>query len=64
MTPQSYLSFLKKGGKIEVLYKTHLIAVTVNPISPHGYVLDSNELCKRLSEQIGLPVFNVKELES
>ena len=59
VTPQSYRLFVKAGGKIRVLQKSKLIAVTVNPTSPTGYVMDSEVLCSRLSEAIHLPVYDL-----
>lgn len=51
--------FAKSGGRIRVLQKSKLLAVTVNPTSPSGYVLDSDTLCRRLSEAISLPVYDL-----
>lgn len=59
VTPQQFKLFLKAGGRISVLQKSKLIAVTVNPTSPSGYVLDSDTLCGKLSEAIGLPVYDL-----
>ena len=59
VSPEQYRLFTKMGGKIHVLQKSKLIAVTVNPTSPSGYVLDSDILCKRLSEAIELPVYDL-----
>ena len=59
VTPQQFRLFVKGGGRISVLQKSKLIAVTVNPTSPTGYVLDSDLLCNRLSEAIGLPVYDL-----
>ena len=59
VAPQQFRLFLKAGGRIRVLQKSKLIAVTVNPTSPSGYVLDSDTLCGRLSEAIGLPVYDL-----
>ena len=59
VTPQQFRLFVKSGGHIRVLQKSKLIAVTVNPTSPSGYVLDSDILCGRLSEAIGLPVYDL-----
>lgn len=59
VTPQQFRLFLKAGGRISVLQKSKLIAVTVNPTSPSGYVLDSDTLCGRLSEAIQLPVYDL-----
>ena len=59
VTPQQFRLFIKSGGRIRVMQKSKLIAVTVNPTSPSGYVLDSEALCNRLSEAIQLPVYDL-----
>lgn len=59
VTPQQFRLFVKAGGTIRVLQKSNLVAVTVNPTSPSGYVLDSDMLCGRLSEAINLPVYDL-----
>ncbi len=59
VTPQQFRLFLKSGGRIRVLQRSKLIAVTVNPTSPSGYVLDSDTLCNKLSEAIQLPVYDL-----
>ena len=59
VTPQQFRLFIKAGGRISVLQKSKLIAVTVNPTSPSGYVLDSDTLCGKLSEAIRLPVYDL-----
>ena len=59
VTPQQFRLFIKAGGRIRVLQKSKLLAVTVNPTSPTGYVLDSDTLCGRLSEAIQLPVYDL-----
>lgn len=57
---QTYNSFIAKGGRISVLLKTKLIAVCVNPVSPEGYVLDSEKLRENLSKEINIPVYDIK----
>ena len=59
LSPQKFRLFIKGGGRISVLQKSKLIAVTVNPTSPSGYVLDSDKLCDQLSQTIGLPVYDL-----
>ena len=59
VTPQQFRLFLKSGGRIRVLQRSKLIAVTVNPTSPSGYVLHSDTLCNKLSEAIQLPVYDL-----
>ncbi len=61
VTPTLLRNFLKKGGKITVLQKTKLIALTVNPISPNGYTLDSNRLIDELTERVNIPVYDIKK---
>ena len=59
VSPQQFRLFIKAGGHITVLQKSKLLAVTVNPTSPSGYVLDSDTLCAKLSEAIQLPVYDL-----
>lgn len=59
VSPQLFRLFVKGGGRVTVLHKSKLIAVTVNPTSPSGYVLDSDILCEKLSEAIELPVYDL-----
>ena len=61
MTPMTYNSFVNGKRKITVMQKSKLIAVCVNPTSPNGIVLDSEKLCKTLSEAIKLPVYDLKK---
>ena len=61
LTPMTYNSFVNAKRKITVLRKSKLIAVCVNPTSPNGIVLDSEKLCKTLSEAIKLPVYDLKK---
>lgn len=58
---QALRQFCHSGGKLHVLQRSKLIAVCVNPTSPSGYVLDSQILCKTLSEAIQLPVYDLKK---
>lgn len=59
VTSQAFHLFVKMGGNVSVLRKSKLIAVTVNPTSPSGYVLDSDTLCQQLSQAIHLPVYDL-----
>ena len=59
ITPQQLRLFIKGGGRMTVLQKSRLIAVTVNPTSPTGYHLDSDELCARLTDAIHLPAYDL-----
>ena len=59
VTPLQYKAFLKSGGSIRVLQKSQLLALTVNPTSPSGYVLDSDLLCGKLTEVTGLPAYDL-----
>ncbi len=59
VTPQQLRLFEKAGGRIKVLQKSKLIAVTVNPTSPSGYVLNSEAVCDKISQAINLPVYDL-----
>lgn len=60
LTPMTYNSFVNGKRKITVLQKSKLIAVCVNPTSPNGIILDSEKLCRTLSEAIKLPVYDLR----
>ncbi|MDR2651533.1 MAG: hypothetical protein LBC68_04365 [Prevotellaceae bacterium] len=61
VTPAIYNSFLKKGGCIKVLHKTKLIAITVNPVSPQGYILDTKILQQALRQNLNFPVYDLRD---
>jgi hypothetical protein len=60
--PETYYAFLKKGGKIRVLDQTNLLAITINPVSPDGYVLNSDELKQAMENKLKVPVYDVRKL--
>jgi hypothetical protein len=59
ITPQTYNMWVRYGGKLRVQMQSNLLAVCVNPLSPSGYVLDSDTLCRELSARIALPVYDI-----
>lgn len=59
VTPQTYKNFIARGGSLKVAQKSKLIAVTVNPTAPNGFVINSDRLCDELSSAIGLPVYDI-----
>ena len=59
VTPLQFRTFLKSGGSIHVLQKSQLLAITVNPTSPSGYVLDSDMLCGKLTEVTGITAYDL-----
>jgi hypothetical protein len=61
-TPEAFYTFVKKGGKVMVVQQTNLIAVCINPVSPEGYTLNSNELKQAMQEGLKIPVYDVKNL--
>ena len=52
-------NFLNRGGKIEFIYKTNLLAITVNPVSPLGIKIDNHKILTELRKKIPLPIYNV-----
>lgn len=49
------------GGRIRVLNRIELLAVTSNPYSAYGFHFDGKVLAERLREEIGVPVIDVME---
>lgn len=64
ITPEAYNQFLRRDGRIVVLQRSRLLAVTLNPTSPQGFVLDSRATCQTLGEALGIPVYDVKQIEA
>lgn len=62
ISQQVYNIFTKKGGKIYVLNHTNLLAITVNPTSPEGYIVNSEKLQAALRKEIDIPILNVREI--
>lgn len=62
ITPEAYTEFTRRGGKLMVLQRSRLIAVTLNPTSPQGFLLDSKSTCDALSEALQTPVYDVKKI--
>jgi len=44
-----------------VLNKPNLIAITINPLSPAGYMLNSKDLKHELTKQIDVAIHNIKQ---
>ena len=60
----NFSSFKKSGGRMSVLNRSKLLAVCANPVSPEGYILDSERLCSRLSSAINLPVYDIRRIRN
>ena len=59
VAPDAYADFTRRGGTLQVLQRSRLIAVCLNPTSPQGYTLNSAEACRQLSEALQCPVYDV-----
>lgn len=62
--PEVFYAFLRKGGKVKVLHRSKLLAVTVNPQAPNGLLLDSDRLRKALEENLRIPVYDVRKMNA
>ena len=60
----NFSSFKKSGGRLSVLNRSKLLAVCANPVSPEGYILDSERLCSRLSSAINLPIYDIRRIRN
>lgn len=58
--PSSLQVFLKRGGRIKVLKRCRLLAVTINPWSPAGFSVDREKLQKVLQKEINVPVIYIE----
>ena len=63
ITPEVYNEFTRKGNRMLMLQRSKLIAVTLNPTSPQGFLLDSRTACETLSEALQTPVYDVMKIE-
>ncbi len=62
VSQREFNSFLKGGNSIYSLLRSKLIAVTVNPLSPNGILLDSDTLQNEMKEALEVEVYNVKRI--
>lgn len=54
------INIIKESNiKIKVLFKANLIAITINPYSANGYLLNSNMLKKSLEKVISVPIIDI-----
>ncbi len=59
-----YADFIRHGGRIMVLQRSRLIAVTLNPTSPQGFTLDSASACSALADALQTPVYDVMKIDN
>lgn len=62
ITPEAYVEFTRRDGRLMVLQRSKLIAVTLNPTSPQGFLLDSAATCHALADALQTPVYDVKKI--
>lgn len=52
-------AFTARGGKVEVLHRSRLLAVCINPFSPQGYHMNPAKLLGRLRDKLYVPVYDI-----
>ena len=62
LTPEVYNDYVRRGNRLVVLQRSKLIAITLNPTSPQGFLLDSRSTCDALSEALLTPVYDVMKI--
>ena len=62
LTPEVYNDYVRRGNRLVVLQRSKLIAITLNPTSPQGFLLDSRSTCDALSEALQTPVYDVMKI--
>lgn len=63
VTPEVYTEYTRRGNRLLVLQRSKLIAITLNPTSPQGFLLDSKSTCDALSDALQTPVYDVKKID-
>ncbi|NLN73073.1 MAG: hypothetical protein GX140_02385 [Bacteroidales bacterium] len=61
-TKDVFEKYIRCGGKIEVVERTNLLAVCLNPLAPNGFVFDSEGIRNKLSQAINMSVYDVRHL--
>ena len=59
VTPMNLRLFLSKGGRLFVLKRPNLLAVTVNPVAPSGFTIPSKVLVEAMETIFAVPVYDV-----
>ena len=62
ISPEAYAEYTRRGNRIMVLQRSKLLAITLNPTSPQGFLLHSEEACAALSDALQMPVYDVKKI--
>ena len=63
VAPEVMSDFTRAGGRLMVLQRSRLVAVTLNPTSPQGFTLDSRAACAALADALQTPVYDVMKIE-
>ena len=63
ISPEAYAEFTHRQGHLLVLQRSRLLAITLNPTSPQGFIMDSQRTCDALSEALQMPVYDVMKIE-
>lgn len=59
VTPMNLKLFASKGGRVFVLKRPNLLAVTVNPVAPSGFTIPSKVLVEAMEGIFDVPVYDV-----
>lgn len=61
ITSEAFAEYTRRGGKLQVLGRSNLVAICLNPTSPQGYRLNSHDACLALKEALGVEVYDVMQ---
>lgn len=62
ITKKQYENMLKANIGLKAVDSINVLAVTINPTSPKGEVVDKDLMLKRFNEKLDCPVINVKKV--
>lgn len=63
LTSNQIKELRRRGATMQVKRPANLLAVTVNPVSPDGFNLNSSQICQKLREALLVPVIDVLAVE-
>lgn len=63
VTRTAMAAWERKGGRIYVMNRSHLAAITVNPVSPSGVTLDSEMLAEMIEQETGIAAYDIRKCD-
>lgn len=62
-TSDHFDAFLHRGNRIKCLFRTQLLAITVNPTAPNGFRFHPESLKREMEQALGIGVYDIVQLK-